>query len=154
MTIVLPIAGLQMWAWHERRTGPTSDALVFSDLRAEHLWDVQSVQQGDSGQSVVPRAERAGGRPVGVSSSLEPLDATSDTFRGELESLVRGVWERETGKPLSEVPDGLGKFELADDCYSIGPASNKSSLTSAWGHSYAIISAGRSRSVSFPYEPE
>ncbi len=36
--------------------------------------------------------------------------------------MVKALWERETGKPLAEIPEGLGKFELGSDDYSIGLA--------------------------------
>jgi hypothetical protein len=42
--------------------------------------------------------------------------------REGLEQLVRQVWKAETGRDLETIPEGLGKFEMADDRYSIGLA--------------------------------
>jgi hypothetical protein len=39
-----------------------------------------------------------------------------------LETLVRMVWKAETGRDLETIPEDLGKFEMADDRYSIGLA--------------------------------
>lgn len=50
------------------------------------------------------------------------FDGSSAGFRKAMESLVKRIWKKETGKALSRVPDGLGKFEIADNAYSIGLA--------------------------------
>ena len=50
------------------------------------------------------------------------FDSTSDTFRAEMARFIRMVWERETGRPLGTIPEGLGRFELGSDDYSIGLA--------------------------------
>ena len=50
------------------------------------------------------------------------FDSTSDTFQKAMHRLVRTVWERETGRKLESIPEGLGKFELGSDDYSIGLA--------------------------------
>ena len=53
---------------------------------------------------------------------LVEFDSTSEAFREGLEELVRLVWKAETGRELETIPEGLGKFESADDRYSIGLA--------------------------------
>jgi hypothetical protein len=50
------------------------------------------------------------------------FDSTSATFRDALNALVRQVWKEETGCTLKRLPEGLGKFEAADENYSIGLA--------------------------------
>ena len=50
------------------------------------------------------------------------FDGSTVEFREAMEQLVRHVWARETGSQLGEIPDGLGKFEMADENYSIGLA--------------------------------
>ena len=50
------------------------------------------------------------------------FDSTSETFRAEMARFIRMVWERETGRPLGTIPEGLGRFELGSDDYSIGLA--------------------------------
>jgi len=53
---------------------------------------------------------------------VHQFDAMSEKFKAELAKLVADVWQRETGSPLAAMPAGLGKFELADEAYSIGLA--------------------------------
>lgn len=50
------------------------------------------------------------------------FDSTSDEFRQAMEQFVKTVWGWQTGEPLAAVPEGLGKFELVSDEYSIGLA--------------------------------
>ncbi len=51
------------------------------------------------------------------------FDGRSESFRQAMVELVRTVWKAETGPEEMElVPEGLGRFELADDSYSIGLA--------------------------------
>jgi DNA replication protein DnaC/predicted RNA methylase len=50
------------------------------------------------------------------------FDGSTVEFREAMEQLVQHVWCRETGSQLGEIPDGLGKFEMADENYSIGLA--------------------------------
>lgn len=50
------------------------------------------------------------------------FDSTSNTFRDALYALVRRVWKEQTGRALKKLPEGLGKFEAADDNYSMGLA--------------------------------
>jgi protein-L-isoaspartate O-methyltransferase len=50
------------------------------------------------------------------------FDSTSETFRMELARFIDMVWHQETGRPLDVIPEGLGKFELGSDDYSIGLA--------------------------------
>ena len=42
--------------------------------------------------------------------------------REAVERIVRHVWTEETGQQIAEMPEGLGKFEKADDNYSIALA--------------------------------
>jgi len=55
-------------------------------------------------------------------SEVHVFDASSVKFREAMERHVRRVWKEQTGQQLGELPDGLGQFELADDCYSIALA--------------------------------
>ena len=50
------------------------------------------------------------------------FDGTSATFKSEMERMVERVWERETGAKLTHIPEGLGRFELSADGYSIALA--------------------------------
>ena len=50
------------------------------------------------------------------------FDAASDDFRHGMEELVRLVWKAATGRDLDVIPEGLGKFEVDEENYSIGPA--------------------------------
>jgi hypothetical protein len=50
------------------------------------------------------------------------FDGSSDDFRSAMEGFVRWVVFAETGKKPQQLPEGLGKFEQADDAYSIGLA--------------------------------
>jgi hypothetical protein len=53
---------------------------------------------------------------------VHQFDAMSEQFKAELAKLIAEVWQKETGSPLPAMPGGLGKFELADEAYSIGLA--------------------------------
>ena len=50
------------------------------------------------------------------------FDSTSETFRAEMARFIDVVWHQKTGRPLGTIPEGLGKFELGSDDYSIGLA--------------------------------
>jgi hypothetical protein len=50
------------------------------------------------------------------------FDASGPEFKRGLEQLVKRVWQSETGKKLSRLPDDLGKFELASSDHSIALA--------------------------------
>jgi hypothetical protein len=50
------------------------------------------------------------------------FESASDEFRAGMEALIRKVWKAETGRDLAAIPEGLGKFEVDDDRYSIGLA--------------------------------
>lgn len=47
------------------------------------------------------------------------FSATSVEFRGAMEEVIREVWAEETGKRLRRLPEGLGRFELGSDHYSL-----------------------------------
>jgi hypothetical protein len=57
-------------------------------------------------------------RFVGRCEVIE-FDGTSPMLRKGMESFVRRVWKAETGERLHKIPENLGRFELADETYSI-----------------------------------
>ena len=50
------------------------------------------------------------------------FDSTSETFRTEMARFIGVIWHQETSRPLGTIPEGLGRFELGSDDYSIGLA--------------------------------